>query len=196
MAASNHSIRNCALDTERLAVFKDCMLTYEMDDRAPGSEWPHNVIAKSTIAYSCGRFGLPGRGPDHDHDPDEFASCRYLASEAAEPMKFAGGLGGNFDRYQAYFCVAQRAEPIPPTITADVIRDAFGGTIYPPAPVMIEPMSEATRWWRWAEESASGEDELLVPHRNMLRWFRDNPCFGHQRLSTSVMIHSTSMVRT
>lgn len=174
MIGSNPLIPICVPDTERLAVFKECLLTYGMDDRAPVSEWPHNLIAKSAIAYSCGRFALPGRALKHDHDPGEFALCRRLAAEAAELMKYAGGLGGSVDQYRAYFCVVQGAEPVPSSITTGVIRDAFGGTIYPPASINIEPMSESTRWWRWAEENRSGEDDLLAPHRKMLRWFRDS----------------------
>ena len=163
---------DCVPDPQRLAVFKDCLLTYGMDDRNPDSEWPHNVIAKSAVALSCGRFELPTKKPNHDHDAAEVALCRRLSGEVESLMKYAGGLGGNFERYQAYFCVARRGVGPPPAITREVVRDAFGGTIYPPARIVIEPMTKKTsKWLKWATDNASGEDEILIPHREMIRWF-------------------------
>jgi hypothetical protein len=175
MAKKSATAGTCVPDADRLAVFKDCQLTYGMDDRAPDSEWPHNVIAKSAVAYSCGRFGFPWDGPSHDHDPEEFALCRRLAEEVAAVMKYACGLGCNFERYLGYFCVAQRGEPVAAAVTPAVIRRAFRDTIYPPTKIEIEPMSETARWWKWAVENASGEDEVLAPHRQMLAWFKGKP---------------------
>ena len=60
MAKKQQLVTNCPVEPERLAVFKDCLATYGMDDKAPDSEWPWNVLAKSAIAYSCGLIAPPG----------------------------------------------------------------------------------------------------------------------------------------
>jgi len=54
MARERQLITDCCADPDRFAVFKDCIETYGMDYKAPDSEWPWNVLAKSTIAYDCG----------------------------------------------------------------------------------------------------------------------------------------------
>jgi hypothetical protein len=59
-------------------------------------------------------------------------------------------------------------------VSEGVIRRAFGGTIYPAAAIVVEPLAEQGRWWQsvrdyYAEDEEPEED--LRPWRAMIRWF-------------------------
>ncbi|MFO0958912.1 MAG: hypothetical protein U0800_16035, partial [Isosphaeraceae bacterium] len=56
----------------------------------------------------------------------------------------------------------------------------FGGTIFPPATIEVEPLSEDAAWWlavaECLSEDASGEDDI-EGWKKLLRWFRERPEF-------------------
>jgi hypothetical protein len=78
-----------------------------------------------------------------------------------------------------FFVTANVGTPAAPDVNEEVIRAAFGGTIYPPAIVQIEPLDEERGFLKcYLEElpeySDNSEDEL-EHWRALIRWFRDNP---------------------
>lgn len=166
----------CRLDPERLAAVRECMETYGQDHLFPDGEWPWNVICKHAVAYSCGAIARAGAAVEHNHQPDELARCRRLASEAARIMAGVDvGMGNEGNCEFSPFFVAANARPKPPRkVTEAVIRRAFGGTIYPHARIVIEPLRERGRWWssvlHWYSDNDDPEADLR-PWRELIRWF-------------------------
>ena len=180
MAEEGPVIFECILDAERLAVFKDCMETYGMDRNAPESEWPWNVISKKAIALTCGLISRRGDQPVHRHQPAEFNLCRILATQASKIMMGQDvGMGSESrDPFRPYYVVNSIGKPAPKLITESLIREVFGGTIYPPTQIVIEPLEESGEWWRqvlYDYDGSDDEDENnLRPWQAMIRWFHEN----------------------
>jgi hypothetical protein len=173
VARKRQLITDCAVDPDRLAVFKDCVETYGMDHKAPGSEWPWNVLAKSTVAYSCGQLARRGEAVVHNHNAEELALCRRLAAEVCGIMDGRDvGMGSNSgDPFRPYYAVASAGLAVPRKVTEKKIREVFGGTIYPPTKIVIEPLAEKGEWWKQVVEDGSGSESYLEPWREMIRWF-------------------------
>jgi hypothetical protein len=172
-------ITDCDVDPDRRAVFADCTETYGMDDQAPESDWPWNVLSKRAIAYSCGIFCQPDAHMRHRHDSDEFRLCRRLATEAGETMgEMEIGMGSDsLDPFRPYFVVADVDAPPPSRITEATIREAFAGTIFPPAEITIEPLAPEGSWWDQVyRDCVENEDAKVDPvtmeygRRKLERW--------------------------
>jgi hypothetical protein len=148
-----------------------------MEGQNPGSEWPWNVLSRATVAYSCGQLARRGDAVEHRHNPGEFALCRRLAAEVAEVMSGRDvGMGSNSgDPFRPYYRVANAGDPVPRRVTDRVIHRAFGGTIYPPTEIVVEPLAERGDWWRQVVEDGAGIDGYLDEWRAMVRWFRSRP---------------------
>ena len=164
----------CRLDPPRLWVFEECRRNYQMDSHAPGSEWPWNVISKNAVAWSCGYICRDDEPVSHTHDIEEFQLCYRLATEATGIMHgCAVGMGSeSTDPFRPYHVVIPVGDPVPEAITGEVIRDAFGGTIYPPTEIVIEPLEERGEWWRQVVVDGSGDENYLRPWRDMVQWFQ------------------------
>lgn len=165
-------------DPERLAVISECMQNYDVGE--PNAEWPNNLLSRSTVVYGS---GLNARGDSpvrHAVEVEELALCRRLAAEAAEVMAGAYvGMGSeSSDPFRGFFIAGTAGETTLRRIDENLIRSRFGGTIFPPAPISVEPLTEAGVWWGEVEAdgSESGED-YFAPWRAMVRWFRENPAF-------------------
>lgn len=177
-------------DADRLGVLRECMEHYAIGD--PEAEWPNNIISRRAVVYGSGRIARRGEPVRHAVDPEELALCRRLSAEAAAVM--AGvpvGMGSQSgDAFRAFYVTANVDDPAPTAITEALIRARFGGTLFPPVTITVEPLVESGVWWSEVESdgSASGP-EYFVPWRAMIRWFRGRPelvgtCFvriGHDR---------------
>ncbi len=166
-------------DPDRLAVIGECMAHYDVGD--PEAEWPNNILSRRTVVYGSGAIARRDAPVRHASvDPDELALCRRLADEAAAVMDgIEVGMGSSSgDPFRAFFIAGTADEPAPAAIDAALIRARFGGTIFPPANVTVEPLDEEGLWWGEVEEdgSESGPDYVL-PWREMIRWFRERPEF-------------------
>jgi hypothetical protein len=169
-------IRECPIDPERLAPLRECMETYGQDHLDPDGEWPWNVISGRAVAYSCGAIARTGAEVEHCHQPDEVERCRRLSGEAARAM--AGidvGMGSEGTcEFAPFFIAANVGRKAPRKVTEAVIRGAFGGTIYPPAQIVIEPLRGRGRWWasvlHWYGDNDDPESDLR-PWRELIRWF-------------------------
>jgi len=157
---------------------------------ASGEEWIRQVISLKTVVYGSGRIAREGNVVRHEVAPAELALCRRLADEARDRLhgKVDGGLGteGHMP-FDAFSIAANRDDPRPARIDEGLIRKRFGGTIYPPAAIDVQPLSEDAKWWSQvrmcARESAYGKDRpraieaFLDTWRNLLRWIHDRPEF-------------------
>lgn len=166
-------------DEERRAVLGECMENYGVG--AAAAAWPNNMIARDAVVSGSGAIARRGAPVRHAVDPGELDLCRRLADEAAGIM--AGvevGMGSESgDPFRAFFIAGDADGPAPGSIDEALIRSRFGGTIFPPATITVEPMEEAGVWWSEVEDDGSeSEDDYFVPWRAMIRWFRDRPEFA------------------
>lgn len=194
-------------DPECLAVIRECMESYDVG--AADAEWPNNLISRKAVVYASGVIARAGGPVRHNVDPDELALCRRLAADAAAVMDgVAVGMGSeSTDPFRPFFITANVGEPPPRRIDEALIRARFGGTIFPPATITVEPLAEAGVWWSEVqadsgedgvdedeemdvdvdvdvdedqeddEDSNGGGDDLLKPWREMIRWFARQPGF-------------------
>lgn len=200
-------IRHFEPDADRLAVIKDCIDDYPTED--PEAEWPCGILSKRTVVYGSGAIARQGDPLRHNIDPDELALCRRLAVEADVLLKDIGlGLRSESHQdYRGFYIAANADESVSEKIDAELIRSKFGGTIFPPAVVLIDRLGEESEWWPSILQSAEivAEDEeadremragwkksgvlpegasdepdealFLDRWRAMLRWFRETPQF-------------------
>lgn len=166
-------ISDCQIDPERIAPVRDCTETYGQGGDDPDNEWPWNVISKKAVAYSCGQICRRDDIIRHEHDPAELARCQKLANEVAGIMGQSDvGMGSESgDPFRPYFVAACVGVKPPRTISEDVIRNAFGGTIYPPTRIIIEPLDETGEWWKQVAADGEGIDDYLENWRKMIGWF-------------------------
>jgi hypothetical protein len=193
-------VGNCEIDPGRLAPLKECMECCGAGRRS-GDEWNHSCIHPGTVAYSCGRLAYPSGPNDHDHDPDEVLRCRRLADAAAAVCRgLTVNLSEGSSDLNPFFSAANRKDPVPDRLSEEVVRSAFGGTIYPQAAIDLEPLEEGNRGWTAIADSEDGElhlppggernytpdqlasirkdvrarwEEHVARWRAVLRWFRD-----------------------
>ena len=158
MMASD-TIHEFAADDERRAVIAECTESYDVG--SPQAEWPNNLISNKAIVYGSGRVARAGETVRHAVDPAELALCRRLAAEAAALMKGTPvGMGSeDSNEFRAFYVAANKDEPAPARITGDFVRKLFGGTIFPPATITVEPLAEAGTWWAEVTADVGGDEE-------------------------------------
>ena len=134
------------LDSDRLAVISECMESCGVGD--PEAEWPNNIISRRAVVYGSGVIGWPGTPIRHTVAPDELALCRRLAAEAVAQMDgISVGMGSeSSDPFRSFF-IAANGSPSPAGINETLIRSRFGGTLFPPVTVTVEPLAERGIWW-------------------------------------------------
>jgi hypothetical protein len=179
-------ITDCRPDGRENSPFAGAMDDY--GEPADRGRWPWNVLARDAVVYSCGAIALPGTAVPHRHPAAEFALCRRLSAEAEaltspEPFTPQSWLylvrtSSTNSFLGAFFVVANEGAPAVTSITADEIRRAFGGTIYPPAEVRLEPLREGQPWWKdlaehYASEPAAAREEALGRWQTLIRWFEE-----------------------
>ena len=149
-------VNECVLDVERLMPLRECMECCGPD--APRDEWNHSCIHPQTVAYSCGRLAYPGGPNEHDHDPEELALSRRLASGARAVCRgLEVNLSESSSALASFFVTSNRETPVPDRLTSEIVRTAFGGTIYPQAEIIVEPLEVGNRGWVQIADSEDGE---------------------------------------
>jgi hypothetical protein len=160
-------------DPDRFAVIRECTEHYAVGD--PEAEWPNNIVSRRAVVYGSGAIARRGEPIRHAVDPDEFALCQRLADEAVEAMaELPVGMGSESgDKFRGFLIAANIDEPTPTTITGELIRAKFGGTLFPPDTITVEPLAEAGVWWSEVEcDGAESEPDYFLRWRAMIRWFR------------------------
>ncbi len=167
-------------DLGRLAVLSGAMvLGYTYDERLTRTEFPNNLISRWAVVDEAGGIGRLA-APAEPFDPDEAVLSRVLAGEAAGIMAGTevGMYSSSWDYFSPFSIAARIGHSPPRRIDAELIRARFGGTIFPLAVVLVEPVAEAGSWWGEATyHGAIDEPERLAPWQAMVRWFRDHPAF-------------------
>jgi len=181
--AETQWVTNCRKDKKRLAPLQPSLEDAEAgsecsdydEDDPRREEWPHNIISIQAVAYSCGTIARAGDKVEHRHDPEELERCRRWASEAAEQLKGVQCFGGEpCGEYAPFYITACVGDPVPKAITADVVRKAFRGTIYPDTPINVFALSESGEFWDkiqgvyWSDESESKR----TAWKQCIRWFK------------------------
>jgi len=121
--------------------------------------WPHNVVSLDTIALPSGALALHGAAVEHTADPDELAHCRQLAADVVAALKglepFGGDLGGAF---QPFYLVRGAGQSPPEGVTPEVVRAAFGGTLFPDVPITVYAIAAGARFTELVAEVYWEED--------------------------------------
>jgi hypothetical protein len=159
-------IHSCKLDADRLAVIAECTETYGMEDRDPENEWVWNLLSTKTVVYTCGAIGREGADLEHHHDPAEMELCQRLAQAAATVTagEFIAMGDENDHEFLPFYMVANAGQSAPAQITEDFVRKAFGGTIYPEADVLVEPIEAGKIWWIQACVGDTEDDRDFCGH--------------------------------
>lgn len=163
---------------------EQCMNTYGVNEDQPG-DWVFNSVSRSARFWSCGAATNGPDTPAHDHDPQELARCRTLATEAAAVMGDTWRLlrSGSDPDTQPFFVTANVGEAVAKRVDAALVRQKLGGVIHPEAKIVIEPLREGTEWWSEIEEDAedmagdepgSTRDDLVKNWRDLIAWFERN----------------------
>lgn len=171
----------CKVDPDRLAPLVPCMQLPPSCVKDELSNFEHNTISKRAVAYSCGALADEGAEVQHDHDSDELKLCRRIAGQAARQMEGTEvGMGSEGSAYfSPFFITANAGARVPARLTGRMIHKAFGGTIYPPTKVWVEPLRERGEWWADVLHDCScyegqEKDEYLKPWRKLIKWFNEN----------------------
>lgn len=175
---ANDVIRDFEPDSERLAVIAECMQNYDVGDA--DAEWPNNILSRRAVVYGSGMIARGNAAKPRAVAAEELALCRRLAGEAAETMAGAEvGMGSESgDPFQGFFVAGAIDESVPSQIAEALIRARFGGTIFPPATITVEPLSEEGVWWSEVEaDGAESDPDYFAPWRAMLGWFSEQPEF-------------------
>lgn len=167
-------------DPVRFRVIRECTERYDVG--SPDAEWPNNIISNRAVVYRSGKIARKGDLVVHAVDPEELKRCQRLAVDAEVLMERTSvGMGSESgDGFQAFYIAANVGDPIPEAIDSTLIRDRFGGTLFPLVSVTVEPLDESTAWFTNVVENLAGYDEplreeMLEPWRMMIDWFRTAP---------------------
>src|SRR5262245_23254981 len=176
MAAVSFAL-DCKGDPDLLETLYDCMLPWGDD----AEDFTCNTISKHAIVYSCGAIGLRGVPLRHCHDRGEIALARELSGEIATKLRGRdlGMPAAATADFKPFFVAANTDDDSPLEITDTLIRRRFGGTIYPPAPILIEPLVENGVWWSKVLQGVAGDHTLkelyLKQWRATIDWFCKKP---------------------
>jgi len=172
---------NFDIDPERLAALKECTESYDVG--SPEAEWPNNILSRRTIVFGSGVIARKGDTIIHNVDSDELECCRKLATEARQTIgDIDVGMGSeSSDQFFPFFVCNNVNADIPNDIDEHLIRKRFGGTIFPPATITVEPLVEAGIWWsevteEWvADSDDDNKSEFLGAWRRLINWFNEQP---------------------
>jgi hypothetical protein len=162
-----------------LTTLAPCMDCYDVGEA--DAEWPNNILSTLTVVHSTGQIARRGE-PARPVAQDELALCRTLSREAAAIMKKVPvGMGSEAgDGFRPFFVTAAAEAPRPRRIDGKVIRRAFGGTIFPPATISVEPLQERGVWWSEVLQDGEGQKEsYFAPWRALIACFGRQEAFVH-----------------
>jgi hypothetical protein len=169
---------NVQLDSDRLSIIRECMDNYGIG--GVDAEWPNNIISRRAVVYNDGTIARRGEGVSHTVDAAELALCKRLSDEAAQVMAgISVGMGSESDDvFRNFFIVGPPGSKKPSVIDEALISERFGGTLFPPVTITVEPFAENTIWWE--EVALDGEESApsyFTPWQAMSAWFKHQPAF-------------------
>lgn len=177
-------------DSERFDVIRECTESYEVG--SADADWPNNILSQHTVVYPSGIMARAGDAIAPEVDAAELELCRTLAAAAKDvigdiPVGMDSESGDGFSPF--FICNSPDAA-IPTEITAELIRDRFGGTIFPPATITAEPLAASGLWWEEItegaedlEDEAETADDYLAAWHQLIDWFA-----SHAQLSQATFV--------
>lgn len=175
-----------ASDSDRFDVIKACTERYDVG--SADADWPNNILSQHTVVYASGIMARAGDAIAPDVDAAELERCRTLAAAAKDIIGDipVGMSSESEDEFSPFFICNRPNAAIPTAITADLIRDRFGGTIFPPATITTEPLEASGIWWDEVTEDAEDfddEDETagdyLAAWHRLIDWFASHAELSH-----------------
>ncbi|MEL7086415.1 MAG: hypothetical protein AAGM36_18185 [Cyanobacteria bacterium J06597_1] len=132
---------------ELFEIIAECTEHYYVG--SPDAEWPNNIISRKAIVYESGVIAREGDIVSHNVDPNEVDLCRQLSVEVRQVIgDVEVGMGSEATTFFSPFSICSPCNTDTPTaITSDLIRERFGGTIFPLATITVEPLEESGIWW-------------------------------------------------
>jgi hypothetical protein len=122
---------------------------YEDEDDPRAVAWPHNIVSLNTVATPTGIVHQFGEQVAHTPPAGELARCRKLSAGLAAVVQGIEPFGGDSPTpFRPFYLVIGKGETPPKTLTGEVIRTAFRGTIYPDTPIDLRAFTDA----RFADE--------------------------------------------
>jgi hypothetical protein len=173
-----HQTAHLQPSASRQAVIAKCLEHYDVG--SPEAEWPNNMISRLAVVFDSGAIIRQGKPIEQVVSEVELDLCRRLSQEIAGQMSgvevgMASNSGDEFHDF--YIAALGNGEP-PERIDQALIRQRFGGTIFPLATITVEPLKEAGVWWEEVVRDGEGlGDEYLAPWRRMIAWFQSRPEF-------------------
>ena len=182
-------INDCTVDQACLDLLQECMGGHFTHTNSP-REYEWNVISSRAVVYSCGMIGREGEVLVHCHDEHELEQCKRLSLEVTNIMagQYMVDDEGSH-QFSPFYVTANEDDNVPGQITEAFIRSAFGGLIYPPVEIFIEPLKSGTNWWKTMYECALSDveeedldfddEDLGSPYlklwREVISWFDRQP---------------------
>lgn len=163
------------LDPALHDAIQPCMANFDIGDAT--AEWPNNILSRKSVIYQSGRIARTGEIVTHRVDPDELDLIRRLAHDVRKVMLGVSvGMGSeSSDPFHEFHSAGNVDDEVPARIDEALIRARFGGTIFPPATITVEPFAESGTWWEEVVADGEGDGRYLLPWRNMIHWFRTQP---------------------
>ncbi|MEQ1905852.1 MAG: hypothetical protein ABL888_16810 [Pirellulaceae bacterium] len=171
------------VDPDRVKIFKECMESYGIGtDQA---EWPNNILSRKLVVYESGMITRSDDSITRSVDAKELDLCKTLANIAREMIgEIAVGMGSqSMDSFSPFFVCAEDDSAVPQEITESLIRERFGGTIFPLASITVEPLKQSGTWWnevlKWVSSDAHKRDLYLKNWQRTIDWFNSSSDFCH-----------------
>ena len=127
---------------EPLGVLARAQDSFGIPPNAPANEWPFNLLSQRAVRFAGGRIGRPGDSPLSPADPAEQALCDAI-SEKATALVNKIAVRPADAVFEPFRLPVLPGEPVPSGVTADLIRERFGGTLHPWAKVELTPLADA-----------------------------------------------------
>ncbi|MEM6447741.1 MAG: hypothetical protein AAF704_14440, partial [Cyanobacteria bacterium P01_D01_bin.123] len=151
-------------------------------------------LSQHTVVYPRGMISRTGDALAPEVDAAELEICRTLAVAAKDIIgDIPVGMGSESeDEFSPFFICNRPNAAIPTEITPELIRDRFGGTIFPPATITTEPLEVGGIWWEEITEDAEGfgdaatdelADDYLAVWHQLIDWFA-----SHTQLSQATFV--------
>jgi hypothetical protein len=167
-------------DEKRTEILSECLNNYEVGDES--AEWPNNILSRKSIVYGDGTIARRGDELSFSVDPEELDCCKQLSDSLATVMHgVCVGMGSESeDCFQPFSMVASTSATAPTNIDSELIREKFGGTIFPPATIVVEALQDSGSWWDAVVADAEDlledqHEEYLAPWNKMIEWFKERP---------------------
>ena len=168
-------------EQKRRKMLLKCMDNYDVGDRE--SDWPHNMISTHAVVLISGAIVRRGTTIARKIDSAELGLCRRLAKSACTQIPHLHFDIGSEESNPVweFYVAAEIGKKAPKRITATFIRSRFGGTLFPPTTITVEPLKEKGVWWsevvNCSGETGEELEKYLRPYRNIIEWFTNRQEF-------------------